>query len=80
VITFESLTDRAVKRFFAAHAGREVSLQAGGSRWEGERPRVRLVSKKAITATPRELELNPRARSAKLRVIEKERENDEKEP
>jgi 16S rRNA C1402 N4-methylase RsmH len=41
---------------------------------------VRLVSKKAITATPRELELNPRARSAKLRVIEKERENDEKEP
>ena len=48
VITFESLTDRVVKRFFAAHAGRMVSLQQGGERWEGESPRVALATRKAV--------------------------------
>ncbi len=71
VITFESLTDRIVKRFFAAHSGRMVSLQQGGERWEGELPRVRLVTRHAITAGEQELALNPRARSAKLRAIER---------
>ena len=73
VITFESLTDRAVKRFFADHVGREVSLQQGGSEWRGALPRVRAVTKKAVTAAAEELEVNPRSRSAKLRVIETER-------
>ena len=31
----------------------------------------RLVDKKPITASPEELERNPRSRSAKLRIIEK---------
>ncbi len=72
VITFESLTDREVKRFFAAHAGREISLQQGGSEWRGETPRVRLLSRKAVTASKKEIFENPRSRSAKLRVAEKE--------
>ena len=72
VITFESLTDREVKRFFAAHAGRERSLQQGGSEWCGELPRVRLVTRKAFTAAEDEVSTNPRSRSAKLRVAEKE--------
>jgi len=71
VITFESITDRIVKRFFAAHAGRMVSLQQGGAHWEGELPRVKLVSRHAVTATEGELNLNPRARSAKLRTAER---------
>lgn len=71
VITFESITDRIVKRFFAAHAGKMVSLQQGGVRWEGELPRVRLVTRHAVTATDEETVLNPRARSAKLRTAEK---------
>lgn len=71
VITFESLTDRVVKRFFAAHVGRMVSLQQGGERWEGTLPRVRPVTRKAVTAGKEEMDLNPRSRSAKLRVIEK---------
>lgn len=71
VITFESITDRIVKRFFAAHAGKMVSLQQGGARWEGELPRVRLVTRHAVTATDGETDLNPRARSAKLRTAEK---------
>ena len=72
VITFESLSDRAVKGFFAAHVGRMRSLQQGGAAWEGELPRARAVTRKAVTAGERELEVNPRSRSAKLRVIEKE--------
>jgi len=72
VITFESLTDRAVKRFFARHVGRMVSLQQGGERWEGESPKARLVARKAIVAGEEEIDFNPRARSAKLRVVEKE--------
>ena len=72
VITFESLTDRVVKRFFASHIGRMVSLQQGGERWEGAAPRVRPVTKKAVTAPEEEMNLNPRSRSAKLRAVEKE--------
>ncbi len=71
VITFESLTDRVVKRFFAAHVGKNVSLQQGGERWEGEEPRLRPVTRKAVTAKESEMEFNPRSRSAKLRVVEK---------
>ena len=71
VITFESLTDRAVKRFFAEHVGREVSLQQGGSEWKGSLPMAVAVTRKAVTATEDEIDVNPRSRSAKLRVIEK---------
>lgn len=72
VITFESLTDREVKCFFAAHAGRDESLQQGGSVWRGELPRVKLVTRKAVMAAENEISLNPRSRSAKLRIAEKE--------
>ena len=41
----------------------------------GKKPRGRLLSRKPIEATKEELELNPRSRSAKLRVIIKEAEN-----
>ena len=72
VITFESLTDRVVKRFFAKHVGRMVSLQQGGERWEGEEPRMIAVTGKVVVASEEEADLNPRSRSAKLRVAEKE--------
>ena len=71
VITFESLTDRMVKRFFAAHVGRMVSLQQGGERWEGAEPRAKGVTRKAVVAGESETAANPRARSAKLRAIER---------
>ena len=72
VITFESLTDRMVKRFFARHVGKMVSLQQGGERWEGEEPKMRAVTGKVVVASEEESGLNPRSRSAKLRVAEKE--------
>lgn len=71
VITFESITDRMVKMFFARHTGRLVSLQQGGERWEGELPRMTPVTRRAVTASDEETAVNPRSRSAKLRVAEK---------
>ncbi len=72
IITFESLTDRTVKHFFAAHVGRLRSLQGGGAEWEGAEPRARAVTRRAVVPGEAERRLNPRARSARLRVIEKE--------
>jgi 16S rRNA (cytosine1402-N4)-methyltransferase len=71
IITFESLTDRFVKRFFADHVCRMRSLQQGGEEWVGEEPRAVAVTRKAVVAGNEEVRVNPRARSAKLRVIEK---------
>jgi len=71
VISFHSLEDRAVKRCMREHAGRWVSLQSGGQEWQGRRPTVALVNRKPIQAGPDEVTRNPRARSAKLRVVER---------
>ena len=71
IITFESLTDRVVKKFFADHVGRMRSLQQGGEEWEGVEPRAVAVTRKAVVAGEDEVNLNARSRSAKLRVIEK---------
>ena len=73
VIAFESLSDRVVKRFFAAHVGRMRSLQQGGEEWVGELPRARAVTGRAVMAGRRERELNPRSRSARLRAVERGR-------
>jgi len=69
VITFESLTDRIVKHAFAAHVGVWRSLQQGGEAWSGTLPAAEWVTRHAGVPTEAELEVNPRARSAKLRVI-----------
>ncbi len=69
VITFESLSDRLVKRCFAEHVGRDVALQQGGSRWEGRQPRMAWVVRKALRPGADEVVRNPRARSARLRAV-----------
>ena len=71
VITFESLSDRIVKRFLAAHVGKMRSLQQGGETWEGELPRAVAVTRRAVTAGDAEVAANTRARSAKLRAVER---------
>ncbi|NQU40093.1 MAG: 16S rRNA (cytosine(1402)-N(4))-methyltransferase RsmH [Lentisphaerae bacterium] len=70
VISFHSLEDRMVKHCFARHIGRMVSLAAGGEAWEGTRPKLKAITRKPVMASEAELAENPRARSAKLRVIE----------
>ena len=71
VISFHSLEDRMVKQFMAAHEGRMESLAKGGARWSGQLPRARRAVRKAVVAAPAETARNPRARSAKLRVLER---------
>jgi 16S rRNA (cytosine1402-N4)-methyltransferase len=56
VISFHSIEDRVVKRFFA-----DRNREGAGT----------TLTKKPITATEREVSENPRARSAKLRIFEK---------
>ena len=70
VLTFHSLEDRLVKRFFNRHVPKEESLQAGGVRRVFEEPAVKWVWKKPRIATAEEQAANPRSRSAKLRAVE----------
>ena len=70
VVTFHSLEDALVKRFFNARSGK----QAGGSRYlpEPTAPRrdssFRIVNTRGVTPNKKETDANPRARSARLRV------------
>ena len=47
------------------------ALAKGGTRWVGQLPRARRVERKALAAGAEETARNPRARSAKLRVLER---------
>lgn len=68
-ITFHSVEDRVVKRIFKKLAGHCICEQTPCLCPRVERGR--LLTKKPLTASPEELFDNPRARSAKLRCIEK---------
>ena len=59
IITFHSLEDRLVKDYF-----REASSH-------GEESELRIITKKPIVAGNEEIAINPRSRSAKLRVAER---------
>ncbi|WP_150494642.1 16S rRNA (cytosine(1402)-N(4))-methyltransferase RsmH [Roseibium aquae] len=68
VVSFHSLEDRIVKRFFADRS----RTHAGGSRHMPEEhvspPTFELLTRKAVEADQEETDLNPRARSARLRA------------
>jgi 16S rRNA (cytosine1402-N4)-methyltransferase len=68
VISFHSLEDRIVKRFFAAEARGCTCPPDFPVCACGKEPRVRLVTKKAVRPTPAEVAANVRAASARLRV------------
>jgi 16S rRNA (cytosine1402-N4)-methyltransferase len=72
VVTFHSLEDRLVKQFMRARAG----ALGGGSRYmpevkKGPDPSFDLTRRKAIEPSEDETRDNPRARSARLRVVER---------
>jgi len=71
IITFHSLEDRIVKQTFADLASGCVCPRDLPVCVCGRTPKIKLVNKKPIVASDAELEENPRARSAKLRVAEK---------
>lgn len=69
IITFHSLEDRIVKNFFkyGNHLGRRVTDEFGRS----APTQLKIITKKPVTPRDEELKTNPRSRSAKLRVVEK---------
>ena len=71
VITFHSLEDRMVKTGFAEWARGCTCPPDFPVCVCGKTSAIRLVNKKPIVSGERELEENPRARSAKLRIAEK---------
>ena len=71
VITFHSLEDRIVKTRLAEFSKGCICPPDFPVCVCGRKPQVRLVNRKPILPTQAEIEENPRARSAKLRVAEK---------
>ena len=71
VITFHSLEDRIVKNRFKEFCTGCTCPPEFPVCVCGRKPMGELCVKKPITASPQELENNPRSRSAKLRIIEK---------
>ena len=71
IISFHSLEDRLVKTAYAEWAKGCDCPPSFPVCVCGKTPRVRLVGKKPIVSGEEELNENPRARSAKLRVAEK---------
>ncbi len=71
VISFHSLEDRLVKRFFQEAASDKVSTSGRGGVFLDKEPHVKLVTRGACKPTEEEISQNPRSRSARLRVAEK---------
>ncbi len=70
-ITFHSLEDRIVKNTFRNLADPCTCPKSFPVCVCGKKPSVRLITRKPVTASDVELEQNPRARSASLRIVEK---------
>lgn len=71
VITFHSLEDRIVKQFFVSQTQGCICPKQFPVCVCGNTPKARMINKKPVTASQREISLNKRARSAKLRILEK---------
>jgi len=71
VITFHSLEDRIVKNAMQQAAKGCTCPPEFPICVCGKKPQIKLVTKKPIISGTKELEENPRARSAKLRIAEK---------
>lgn len=71
IITFHSLEDRIVKQAFANLAKGCTCPKSLPVCVCGNRPKVRIISRKPILPGEEELLENPRSHSAKLRVVEK---------
>jgi 16S rRNA (cytosine1402-N4)-methyltransferase len=71
VLSYHSLEDRIVKRFFAAERRGCVCPPEVPVCVCGRNPRLRLVTRPSLTPTAAEIAANPRARSARLRAAER---------
>jgi 16S rRNA (cytosine1402-N4)-methyltransferase len=71
VISFHSLEDRIVKNVFSFYASDKFNTEGIGGIFLDKKPEVLILTKKPLMASEAECTLNPRSRSAKLRVVEK---------
>ena len=71
VLSYHSLEDRIVKRFFAAERRGCTCPPEIPVCICGRQPRLRLVTRPSLTPTPEEIATNPRSRSARLRAAER---------
>ncbi len=71
VVTFHSLEDRIVKQFFAVRTGRAAIASRHLPTPAGAEPSFTLVTKGPVAPSEEECRANPRARSAKLRAVER---------
>ncbi len=70
-ISFHSLEDRRVKRFMVQHARECVCPPELPMCVCTREPEAELLTRRAVAASPEEVERNPRSRSARLRVARK---------
>jgi 16S rRNA (cytosine1402-N4)-methyltransferase len=68
VVTFHSVEDRMVKRFLQLRSGGLSNANRFAPETVQAEPAFKILKKKAIGADEEELSMNPRSRSAKLRV------------
>lgn len=68
VVTFHSLEDRIVKRFFQLASGGEAKANRYAPARVEDAPRFDLVTKRAVAPDAAEVAANARSRSAKLRI------------
>ncbi len=71
VISYHSLEDRIVKQFMKRETMSCLCPPQIPVCTCGHVPSFKLISRKVITPSPEEVEMNPRSRSAKLRVVER---------
>ena len=71
IMTFHSLEDRIVKSLFNQHAQGCVCPKDFPICVCGNKPKVKIINKKPITATEKELNENSRSKCAKLRIAER---------
>lgn len=71
VISFHSLEDRLVKNAFQWAASDKVETSGLSGLFLDKDPIIKILTRKPIIASDEEIALNPRSRSAKLRVVQK---------
>ncbi len=71
VLSYHSLEDRIVKRIFQKLQQGFICKEGFNDCIDYNKPLVQIINRKPMTPSEEEIEENPRARSAKLRVIER---------